>query len=232
MEKFTVLDGVAAPLRVINVDTDAIIPKQYLKTIKRTGLGVGLFSEKRYRDDGSENPDFVLNKPAYRSAKILVAGDNFGCGSSREHAPWALKDFGITCVISTSFGDIFYNNCFKNGVLPIKVDPDDLEKLFDDAERGANARISIDLEKQEIRGPDGGVIKFDIDPHRKHCLLTASTTSGSRSSSRTRSRASRRRQRRYAPGRESRLPFYSQSTPSTVIARLDRGQRLSRTDGA
>jgi 3-isopropylmalate/(R)-2-methylmalate dehydratase small subunit len=171
MEKFTVLDGVAAPLRVINVDTDAIIPKQYLKTIKRTGLGVGLFSEKRYRDDGSENPDFVLNKPAYRSAKILVAGDNFGCGSSREHAPWALKDFGITCVISTSFGDIFYNNCFKNGVLPIKVNPDDLEKLFDDAERGANARISIDLAKQEIRGPDGGVIKFDIDPHRKHCLL-------------------------------------------------------------
>jgi 3-isopropylmalate/(R)-2-methylmalate dehydratase small subunit len=171
MEKFTVLDGVAAPLRVINVDTDAIIPKQYLKTIKRTGLGVGLFSEKRFRDDGSENPDFVLNKPAYRSAKILVAGDNFGCGSSREHAPWALKDFGITCVISTSFGDIFYNNCFKNGVLPIKVNPDDLEKLIDDAERGANARISIDLEKQEIRGPDGGVIKFDIDPHRKHCLL-------------------------------------------------------------
>ncbi len=171
MEKFTVLEGVAAPLRVINVDTDAIIPKQYLKTIKRTGLGVGLFSEKRYLDDGSENPDFVLNKPAYRSAKILVAGDNFGCGSSREHAPWALKDFGITCVISTSFGDIFYNNCFKNGVLPIKVAPDDLEKLFDDAERGANARISINLESQEIRGPDGGVIKFDIDPHRKHCLL-------------------------------------------------------------
>jgi 3-isopropylmalate/(R)-2-methylmalate dehydratase small subunit len=171
MEKFTVLEGVAAPLRVINVDTDAIIPKQYLKTIKRTGLGVGLFSEKRYRDDGSENPDFVLNKPAYRSAKILVAGDNFGCGSSREHAPWALKDFGITCVISTSFGDIFYNNCFKNGVLPIQVSADDLEKLFDDAERGANARISIDLEKQEIRGPDGGVIKFDIDPHRKHCML-------------------------------------------------------------
>jgi 3-isopropylmalate/(R)-2-methylmalate dehydratase small subunit len=171
MEKFTVLEGVAAPLRVINVDTDAIIPKQYLKTIKRTGLGVGLFSEKRYLDDGSENPDFVLNKPAYRSAKILVAGDNFGCGSSREHAPWALKDFGITCVISTSFGDIFYNNCFKNGVLPIQVSPDDLEKLFDDAERGANARISIDLESQEIRGPDGGVIKFDIDPHRKHCML-------------------------------------------------------------
>jgi 3-isopropylmalate/(R)-2-methylmalate dehydratase small subunit len=130
MEKFTVLEGVAAPLKMINVDTDMIIPKQYLKTIKRTGLGTGLFAEKRYRDDGSENPDFVLNKSAYRKSKILVAGDNFGCGSSREHAPWALMDFGITCVISTSFGDIFYNNCFKNGVLPIKVSPEDLEKLF------------------------------------------------------------------------------------------------------
>ena len=171
MEKFTKLEGVAAPLKMINVDTDMIIPKQYLKTIKRTGLGKGLFSEKRYRDDGSENPDFVLNKPAYRKAKILVAGDNFGCGSSREHAPWALMDFGISCVISTSFGDIFYNNCFKNGVLPIKVSPEDLEKLFDDAERGANATLSIDLEKQEIRGPDGGVVKFDIDAHRKHCML-------------------------------------------------------------
>ena len=171
MEKFTILEGVAAPLKMINVDTDMIIPKQYLKTIKRTGLGKGLFAEKRYRDDGSENPDFVLNKPAYRKAKILVAGDNFGCGSSREHAPWALKDFGITCVISTSFGDIFYNNCFKNGVLPIKVKPEDLEKLFDDAERGANATLTVDLAKQEIRGPDGGVIKFEIDPHRKHCLL-------------------------------------------------------------
>ena len=171
MEKFTVLEGVAAPLKIINVDTDMIIPKQYLKTIKRTGLGVGLFSEKRYRDDGSENPDFVLNKPAYRNAKILVAGDNFGCGSSREHAPWALQDFGITCVISTSFGDIFYNNCFKNGVLPIKVSPEDLEKLFDDAERGANARLTIDLQAQEIRGPDGGTIRFEIDPFRKHCLL-------------------------------------------------------------
>ena len=171
MEKFTVLEGVAAPLRTINVDTDAVIPKQYLKTIKRTGLGSGLFAEKRYRDDGSENPDFVLNKPAYRNAKILVAGDNFGCGSSREHAPWALLDFGISCVISTSFGDIFYNNCFKNGLLPITVSPEDLEKLFDDAERGANARLSIDLERQEIRGPDGGTIKFDIDPFRKHCLL-------------------------------------------------------------
>jgi 3-isopropylmalate/(R)-2-methylmalate dehydratase small subunit len=171
MKKFTVLEGVAAPLRVINVDTDMIIPKQYLKTIKRSGLGKGLFSEQRFREDGSENPDFVLNKPAYRQAKILVAGDNFGCGSSREHAPWALADFGIQCVISTAFGDIFYNNCFKNGMLPIRVSPEDLEKLFDDAERGANATLTVDLEKQEIRGPDGGVIKFDVDPHRKHCLL-------------------------------------------------------------
>ncbi|MGA7431022.1 MAG: 3-isopropylmalate dehydratase small subunit [Xanthobacteraceae bacterium] len=171
MEKFTTLEGVAAPLRMINIDTDMIIPKQYLKTIKRTGLGAGLFSEKRFNDDGSENKDFVLNKPAYRKSKILVAGDNFGCGSSREHAPWALLDFGITCVISTSFGDIFYNNCFKNGVLPIKVSPEDLEKLFDDAERGANATLTIDLEKQEIRGPDGGVVKFDIEPNRKKTLL-------------------------------------------------------------
>jgi 3-isopropylmalate/(R)-2-methylmalate dehydratase small subunit len=171
MEKFTVLEGVAAPLKVVNVDTDMIIPKQYLKTIKRTGLGKGLFSEKRFNDDGSENPDFVLNKPAYRNAKILVAGDNFGCGSSREHAPWALLDFGIRCVISTSFGDIFYNNSFKNGILPIRVTPEELDKLFDDAERGANATLTIDLEKQEIRGPDGGSIKFEIDEHRKHCLL-------------------------------------------------------------
>jgi 3-isopropylmalate/(R)-2-methylmalate dehydratase small subunit len=171
MEKFDHLEGVAAPLRIINVDTDMIIPKQYLKTIKRTGLGKGLFSEQRYKDDGSENPDFVLNKPAYRHSKILVAGDNFGCGSSREHAPWALMDFGIRCVISTSFGDIFYNNCFKNGVLPIRVSPEDLEKLFDDADRGANATLSIDLEKQEIKGPDGGTVKFEIDAHRKHCML-------------------------------------------------------------
>jgi 3-isopropylmalate/(R)-2-methylmalate dehydratase small subunit len=171
MERFTTLEGVAAPLRMINVDTDMIIPKQYLKTIKRTGLAQGLFSEKRYRDDGSENPDFVLNKPAYRTAKILVAGGNFGCGSSREHAPWALLDFGIRCVISTSFGDIFYNNCFKNGILPIVVSADDLDKLFDDAERGANATLTIDLPRQEIRGPDGGVVKFELDPFRKHCLL-------------------------------------------------------------
>jgi 3-isopropylmalate/(R)-2-methylmalate dehydratase small subunit len=171
MQRFTTLEGVAAPLRLINVDTDMIIPKQYLKTIKRTGLAKGLFSEQRYKDDGSENPDFVLNKPAYRKASILVAGDNFGCGSSREHAPWALLDYGIRCVISTSFGDIFYNNCFKNGVLPIRVSPEDLDKLFDDADRGANATLTVDLEKQEIRGPDGGVVKFDIDPFCKHCLL-------------------------------------------------------------
>ena len=171
MDKFTSLTAVAAPMPYINIDTDMIIPKQYLKTIKRTGLGKGLFSEMRYRDDGSENPDFVLNKPAYRNAKILVAGDNFGCGSSREHAPWALKDFGITCVISTSFADIFYENCFQNGLLPIVVSPEDLEKLFDDASRGANATITIDLEAQEIRGPDGGVVHFDIDSFKKECLL-------------------------------------------------------------
>jgi len=170
MDKFTTLEGVAAPLKIINVDTDMIIPKQYLKTIKRTGLGKGLFSEQRYNDDGSENEDFVLNKPAYRNAKILVAGDNFGCGSSREHAPWALADFGIKCVISTSFGDIFYNNCFKNGILPIRVSQEELEKLFDDADRGANATMTVDLGAQEIRGPDGGTIHFEIDPFRKHCL--------------------------------------------------------------
>ncbi|HEV3185279.1 MAG TPA: 3-isopropylmalate dehydratase small subunit [Xanthobacteraceae bacterium] len=171
MDKFTVLEGVAAPMPMINIDTDKVIPKQYLKTIKRTGLGQGLFAEMRYNADGSDNPDFVLNKPAYKTAKIIVAGDNFGCGSSREHAPWALLDYGIRCVISTSFADIFYNNCFKNGILPIKVSPEDLEKLFEDAERGANATLSIDLAKQEIRGPDGGVVRFDIDPFRKHCLL-------------------------------------------------------------
>jgi len=178
MDKFTTLTGVAAPLPIDNIDTDMIIPKQYLKTIKRTGLGAGLFAELRYRDDGSENPDFVLNKSAYRKAKILVAGDNFGCGSSREHAPWALMDFGITCVISTSFGDIFYNNCFKNGMLPIRVPPDDLEKLFDDAERGANATLTVDLEKQEIRGPDGGTVRFEIEPHRKHALLNGADEIG------------------------------------------------------
>ena len=171
MDKFTTLDGVAAPMRITNVDTDRIIPKQYLKTIKRTGLGKGLFAEMRYADDGSENPDFVLNKPAYRNAKILVAGDNFGCGSSREHAPWALADFGIRCVISTSFADIFFNNCAKNGILAIVVSPDDLEKLFEDAERGANATLSVDLDAQTIKGPDGGTLRFDIDPGRKESLL-------------------------------------------------------------
>ena len=171
MQPFTTLTSVAAPLKMVNVDTDMIIPKQYLKTIKRTGLATGLFANARYREDGSENPDFVLNKPAYRNAEILVAGDNFGCGSSREHAPWALLDFGIRCVISTSFADIFYNNCFKNGILPIRVSPEVLEKLFDDAERGANATITVDLDAQEIRGPDGGTVKFEIDAFRKHCLL-------------------------------------------------------------
>ncbi len=171
MDKFTTLTGVAAPLDIVNIDTDMIIPKQYLKTITRTGLGKGLFSEMRYKDDGSENPDFVLNKPAYRNAKIIVAGDNFGCGSSREHAPWALQDFGVTCVISTSFADIFYNNCFQNGVLPAIVSPEDLEKLMDDAQRGANATLTVDLEKQEIYGPDGGVVKFKIEAFRKDCLL-------------------------------------------------------------
>jgi 3-isopropylmalate/(R)-2-methylmalate dehydratase small subunit len=171
MQPFTTLTSVAAPLPIVNVDTDMIIPKQYLKTIKRTGLKEGLFAEMRLNEDGTENPDFVLNRPAYRNAQILVAGDNFGCGSSREHAPWALLDFGIRCVISTSFADIFYNNCFKNGILPITVSPEDLEKLFDDANRGANATITVDLEAQEIRGPDGGVVRFDIDPFRKHCLL-------------------------------------------------------------
>ncbi|MET3856688.1 3-isopropylmalate dehydratase small subunit [Rhizobium sp. OAE497] len=171
MDKFVKLTGVAAPLPVVNIDTDMIIPKDYLKTIKRTGLGKGLFAEARYNEDGSENADFVLNKPAYRDAKILVAGDNFGCGSSREHAPWALLDFGIRCVISTSFADIFYNNCFKNGILPIKVSQGDLDKLMDDASRGSNAILTVDLENLEITGPDGGSIKFDLDAFKRHCLL-------------------------------------------------------------
>jgi 3-isopropylmalate/(R)-2-methylmalate dehydratase small subunit len=171
MEKFTTMTGVAAPLNMINIDTDMIIPKQFLKTIKRTGLGKNLFDEMRFDADGNENPDFVLNKAAYRDATIIVAGDNFGCGSSREHAPWALLDFGIRCVISTNFADIFYNNCFKNGILPIQVSKDDLDKLMDDAERGANATLSIDLEAQTIQGPDGGEIAFELDEFRKHCLL-------------------------------------------------------------
>ncbi|MCJ8056465.1 3-isopropylmalate dehydratase small subunit [Shinella curvata] len=171
MDKFVKLTGVAAPLPVVNIDTDMIIPKDYLKTIKRTGLGKGLFAEARYNEDGSVNETFVLNKPAYQNATILVAGDNFGCGSSREHAPWALLDFGIRCVISTSFADIFYNNCFKNGILPIVVSQDDLDKLMDDAGRGANAILTVDLEAQEITGPDGGRIGFEIDAFRRHCLL-------------------------------------------------------------
>jgi 3-isopropylmalate/(R)-2-methylmalate dehydratase small subunit len=171
MVPFTKLTGIAAPLPMINVDTDMIIPKQFLKTIKRTGLGKHLFDEMRYDASGKEIPDFVLNRPAYRKASILVAGENFGCGSSREHAPWALLDFGIRCVIAPSFADIFYNNCFKNGILPIVLPKEEIAKLFDDAERGANAVITIDLEKQEIAGPDGGRIRFEIDAFRKHCLL-------------------------------------------------------------
>ncbi len=171
MEKVRRIEGVAAPLPIVNIDTDMIIPKQFLKTIKRSGLGKALFHEMRYNEDGSENPDFVLNKPQYRNASILVAGENFGCGSSREHAPWALKDFGIKAIIAPSFADIFYNNCFQNAILPIVLPKEDVDKLMEDAERGSNAIVSIDLEKQEITGPDGGVIHFDIDPFRKHCLM-------------------------------------------------------------
>jgi len=171
MDKFTKLTGVAAPLPLVNIDTDMIIPKQFLKTIHRTGLGKSLFYEMRFHEDGSENKDFILNQPAWENARILVAGDNFGCGSSREHAPWAIADFGIRCVISTSFADIFYSNCFKNGILPIKLPQEDVDKLMDDAERGANATVSVDLENQTITGPDGGTISFEIDAHKKHCLL-------------------------------------------------------------
>jgi 3-isopropylmalate/(R)-2-methylmalate dehydratase small subunit len=171
MQKFTTLTGIAAPLPMINVDTDKIIPKQHLKTIARTGLGKALFDEMRYRQDGSENPDFVLNQSAYRNAKILVAGENFGCGSSREHAPWALLDFGIRCVIASSFADIFYNNCFKNGILPIKLPQEVVDQLMDDAKKGANARLTIDLEQQTVTRPDGEKIHFEIDAFRKHCLL-------------------------------------------------------------
>ncbi len=171
MQKFTQLTGVAAPMPMINIDTDKIIPKQFLKTIKRTGLGTHLFDEMRYDMDGKEKPDFVLNKPAYRKAEVIVAGENFGCGSSREHAPWALLDFGVRCVISTSFADIFFNNCFKNGILPIPLPQAEVDKLMADAEKGANARVTIDLVRQEITRPNGEVIKFEVDPHRKHCLL-------------------------------------------------------------
>jgi len=171
MQKFTQLTGVAAPMPMINIDTDKIIPKQFLKTIKRTGLGKHLFDEMRHDINGNENPDFVLNKPAYRKAEVLVAGENFGCGSSREHAPWALLDFGIRCVIAPSYADIFFNNCFKNGILPIALPQDQVDQLMADAEKGANARVTIDLAKQEITRPNGEVITFDIDPFRKHCLL-------------------------------------------------------------
>ncbi len=171
MRKFTTLTGVAAPLPMINVDTDMIIPKQYLKTIRRTGLGKHLFDELRYTPDGAEKPDFVLNKPAYRKAAILIAGDNFGCGSSREHAPWALLDFGISCVIAPDFADIFYNNCFKNGILPVRLPRADVDALMDEARAGANATFSVDLAAQTIARPNGGTIRFDIEPFRKHCLL-------------------------------------------------------------
>ena len=171
MEKFTTLTGIAAPLDIINVDTDMIIPKQFLKTIQRSGLGKNLFDEMRYTPDGDEIADFVLNQAAYRDAQILVAGDNFGCGSSREHAPWALLDFGIRCIIAPSFADIFYNNCFKNGILPIVLPQAEVDKLMDDAKRGANATISVDLDAQTIQGPDGGTISFEVDAFRKTCLM-------------------------------------------------------------
>ncbi len=171
MDKFTTLTGIAAPMPLVNIDTDMIIPKQFLKTIQRSGLGKNLFDEMRYTQDGQEIPDFVLNQPAYRSAQIIVAGDNFGCGSSREHAPWALLDFGIRCVISTSFADIFYNNCFKNGILPIVLPPEAVEVLMADAKKGANARMTVDIEAQTVTTSDGQSFGFDVDPFRKHCLL-------------------------------------------------------------
>jgi 3-isopropylmalate/(R)-2-methylmalate dehydratase small subunit len=171
MEKFTELTGVAAPMPMINIDTDKIFPAIHLRTIKRTGLAKHLFEEIRFHSDGSENPDFVLNQGSYRQAKIIVAGDNFGCGSSREHAPWALLDFGIRCVIAPSFADIFYNNCFKNGILPIALPKEIVEELMDDAKKGANAVMTIDLETQTITRPDGEKVHFELDPFRKHCLL-------------------------------------------------------------
>lgn len=171
MDKFETITGVAAPLPLINIDTDMIIPKQFLKTIKRSGLGANLFDEMRFDREGNEIADFVLNQPAYRSAEILVAGDNFGCGSSREHAPWAIKDFGIRCVIAPNFADIFFNNCFKNGILPIALPQEVVDVLMNDAEKGENARMTVDLDAQEITTSDGQVIKFDVDPFKKHCLL-------------------------------------------------------------
>ena len=171
MKKFDTLTAVAAPLPLINVDTDMIIPARFLKTIKRTGLGKSLFYTLRYDEDGGERKDFVLNKPAYKDAEILVTGSNFGCGSSREHAPWALDDFGIRCVIAPDFADIFYSNSFKNGILLIKLPQEDVDRLIEGAERGANAKVTVDLENQEIKGPDGGIMSFDIDPFKKYCLL-------------------------------------------------------------
>ncbi len=171
MDRFEKLSGIAAPMPLINIDTDMIIPKVFLKTIKRSGLGANLFDEMRYDGNGNENPDFVLNKPQYRSAEIIVAGDNFGCGSSREHAPWAIKDFGIRCVIATSFADIFYNNCFKNGILPIVLPKEQVEALMEDAKKGANARMEVDLEAQTVTSSDGDVFYFEIDAFKKHCLL-------------------------------------------------------------
>ena len=171
MEKFEKISGIAAPMPLINIDTDMIIPKQFLKTIKRSGLGVNLFDEMRYDDNGDEIPDFVLNKPAYRSSEIIVAGDNFGCGSSREHAPWAIKDFGIRCVIAPAFADIFYNNCFKNGILPITLPQDQVDVLMKDAEKGANARMDVDLVAQQITTSDGEVFSFEVDEFKKRCLL-------------------------------------------------------------
>ncbi|MEZ5777480.1 MAG: 3-isopropylmalate dehydratase small subunit [Paracoccaceae bacterium] len=171
MDKFTTLTGIAAPMPLVNIDTDMIIPKQFLKTIKRSGLGVNLFDEMRYDQEGNEIKDFVLNQPAYRNAEILVAGDNFGCGSSREHAPWALLDFGIRCVISTSFADIFFNNCFKNGILPIVLPPETVDILMEDARKGENARITVDLEAQTVTTSEGESFSFEVDSFRKHCLL-------------------------------------------------------------
>ena len=171
MDKFTTLTGVAAPMPLVNIDTDMIIPKQFLKTIQRSGLGKNLFDEMRYTQDGKEIPDFVLNQPAYRNAQIIVAGDNFGCGSSREHAPWALLDFGIRCVISTSFADIFYNNCFKNGILPVVLPQAAVDHLMDDARKGANARITVDLTAQTVTASDGTTFAFEVDAFKKHCLL-------------------------------------------------------------
>ena len=171
MEKFEKFSGIAAPMPLVNIDTDMIIPKQFLKTIKRSGLGINAFAEMRYKSDGSEVEDFVLNKQAYRDSSILVAGDNFGCGSSREHAPWALSDFGIKVVVSTSFADIFFNNCFKNGMLPIILPVDQLEILMNDSEKGSNARIEVDLQAQTITSSDGKVFSFEVDPFKKHCLL-------------------------------------------------------------